>query len=271
MICLVIVFAGIELYLLFDLVKAKTHYGDIPIFELLQKSELVLKLAIFIVIAIGPFHFAFHFFKKIITYEFFPEKIKIEELLKEYFHRRFSTMKSTVKLNGSASVYDLQQNLSRQTLIFLEKFLKEQIGRHHYELSIFNDKDHPQIVCYFDSNNNEVPRSKRERDLDPDYYKKKGYEVIELLISPVTKPVIISSTAHHTKKYSFIDQHQQTYIKSTILYCFDIESPCALVITCDKPDVFHSSDEKISTLLAAAGLAIRGEYQIANLVQSYEP
>jgi len=62
MICLVIVFAGIELFLLFDMIKAKNHYGDIPIFELLQKSELVLKLVIFVIIAIGPFHFAFHFF-----------------------------------------------------------------------------------------------------------------------------------------------------------------------------------------------------------------
>jgi hypothetical protein len=148
----------------------------------------------------------------------------------------------------------------------MEKILRDEIGQHHYELSLFFDKDHPEIVCYFDSNNNETPRSRSERKLDPDYYKKQKYHVVELLLSPVTKPIMISKTDAPTVNYSFVDQHQKKFIKSTILYCFDIEAPRALVITCDKPDVFKETDQKITTLVTAAGLAIRGEYEIGNLI-----
>lgn len=243
-------------------------YGDIPIAELLNKSSLLLKLIIFFVVAIGPLGFSFNIFRKLITKEYLYQEINIEDHLKNYFHGRFSTLKSSRNPISKESLEKFQNNLSRQVLIFVEKILCEEIGKHHYELSVFFDKDNPEIICYFDSNKNEIPRSSNERKRDPDYYKKRRYQVVELLLSPVTKPFIIRQTDVAGVNYSFVDEHQKKYIKSSLLYCFDIETPRALVITCDKPDAFRESDLKIITLITAAGLAMRGEYELSNLIST---
>jgi hypothetical protein len=106
------VFAAIELYLFFDLLGAKDRYGDIPITELLSKSELLLKLIIFIVVAIGPFGFSFNFIRKVITKEYLTNRINIEDHLKDYFHRRFSALCSGNNPKNKEALDKLQNDLS---------------------------------------------------------------------------------------------------------------------------------------------------------------
>jgi len=261
-IVLVIACAAFEIYLIFDLIDTMKTYRGVPITETLTKSWLFLKILIFISIAIGPLGYGFGTFRKFVAKEF-TERINIEDSLKDYFHRRFSVLRS---VNNPINRETLQHDLSRQALIFLEQILCEAIGMNHYELSVFSNKDHPEIICYFDSNKNETPRSSQERKIDPDYYKKHKYEVVDLLLSPVTKPVVISRTEDPSVQYSFVDDHQKRFIKSTLLYCFDIDSPRALVITCDRAQAFSKEDHNFTKLVAAAGLAIRGEYEIGRII-----
>ncbi len=268
---LLLVFVVIEIYLIVDFVGVVHHYGDIPLPEMLSKSELLLKFILIIIVSIGPFGFSFHFFRKLVEKEYLSREFVVEEHLKKFFHHRFNLLKENNGIKRKEKVDGLAEKLSRQTLMFLENILSEYIGKHHYELSLFSDDDHPEIVCYFDSNNHEVPRSAKDRQEDPDYYKKKNYAVVDLLLSPVTKPIVHSITKARGVNYSFVDQHQKRFIKSTILYCFDVETPKVLVVTCDKDDAFNQEDGRILALITACALAIRGEYELGNLINSCLP
>lgn len=262
-VALTIIYAIIEIYLIIDLIKLAKQYATLTFTPFIV--QFLIKFVIVGFLAIGPFGYGYKIFKQLITKEYFLTEPIIENHLKDYFHRRFMTLRSEGKIKNTHSIEKLENELARHILTFLERTLRESVGINHYELSIFSNKDHPEIICYFDSNNNVTPRSCNERKTDPDYYKRKRYEVVELLSSPVNKLIIIGKTSHPDAHYSFVDEQQKRFIKSSCLYCFDSGTPRAIVITCDKEEAFQESNQKINTLIIAAGSAMLGEYELQKI------
>lgn len=137
----------------------------------------------------------------------------------------------------------INRQLISQYLILLESLLKKKLGNFHYELSIFCGKEEPEIVAYYDSSGNLVPRSQAKREENPRYYIESKYEVVELLNAPSSRSIIIDNVKKDEDKYSFTSPTQKKTINSTLLHCVESQWPAVLVLTCDKSSVLGNSKE----------------------------
>jgi len=158
-----------------------------------------------------------------------------------------------VKLSGKNEnqfIPDINRQLITQYLALLEGVLQQNLGKHHYELSVFCGAEFPEIISYYDTNRNTVPRSKVKREQDKNYYINKKYEVVELLRNPSTRTQYIENTLSHSEDYSFTSEEQKNKVRSTILHCVDINWPSVIVITCDKEKVLGANDEFREAFLA---------------------
>lgn len=178
--------------------------------------------------------------------------------LKNYFERRLDRAR-----NATAGQLDLVDEtfgaLIRETLWLTERTLREMFGPHHYELSVFIDKQHPRIAAYYDSDQNHRPRSAAERDENPTYYVDKKYEVVDLFEVRKGGVRIISDTGGHGYENT---PQQRDKIGSTILYCFDNERPAALVATCSKRAGFKEDDEDLCELMRVIAIVIRADLEL---------
>ncbi len=147
--------------------------------------------------------------------------------------------------------------------------LKEQLGGRHYEISIWTTPSEPKILAYYDSLNNARPKTDRQRNANPQFYRENNYEVIRLLDHPDNEMVI--KTRLSNSGYIYTDADQKDRIKSTVLYCFDVTRPAAIVLTSDAPDTFQGSRENIATeMVKYLSLAILGDLELLEPISAQQ-
>lgn len=153
------------------------------------------------------------------------------------------------------------EEVLRQCLHLIADCLKEYIGeKYYFEVSIFTDVQEPYIFAYYDTNGNNKPSSYVMRQNNPKYYIEKKYEVIELLKTPSSQIFIIPSTKEF--EYNFINKKQRKYISSQIMYCFHMESPYVLVITCNKAKAFNANDVILKNFVQNIGRILNSDILI---------
>ncbi len=181
------------------------------------------------------------------------------EHLREYFEARLSrtrdgTFHPPEKLKPTIAA------LLRGALQRTERVLREMIGPYHFELSVFAHKKQPRIVAYYDSASHEQARSAAEWTRNRNYYRQRGYAVVELLDNPTADLRIIPDTLR--ADYRHASDEQRKNIRSTVLYCFDVNRPAALVATCDRPRAFRRGYGSLEALLRTLGCAIAADLEL---------
>ena len=83
----------------------------------------------------------------------------------------------------------------------------------------------------------------------PTFYRDKNYEVMKLLQNPTSRPLVIEDTHSKKSNYSFTTQQQRSQVRSTILLCIDMNTPCALVITSDHKNAFLQGDDELISFI----------------------
>lgn len=203
-------------------------------------------------------------FAKITEQTFAKKDLVPEENLRNYFRGKNSFISSFKAVNrANRDVFVCQ--LVRELLRFLEELLRSWVGPYHYELSVFSNRDFPEIVAYYETGGQTVPRSHVARQQDPEYYKKMKYEVAELLEHPSPEVIYIPETESHDMRYSFVDESQRMRIKSTVLHCLSVDVPRALVVVCDRRRTLRE-DIRLTTLIQAMGVAIESEYLLGDKI-----
>jgi hypothetical protein len=139
-------------------------------------------------------------------------------------------------------VYATRQHLVTEILSFAEESLREWLPGTHFELCIFVDADQPLLFAYFDSNRQGAARSMQLREKNPYWYVENNYEVTKLLKEPTSHPKIIQNTADKRIGYFFASDQQRKQVKSTMLWCIDLKTPCAIVISSNARSAFRESD-----------------------------
>jgi predicted MPP superfamily phosphohydrolase len=184
------------------------------------------------------------------------------ETIKSYFERRLAALRNVKQYGPEMAV----ESLLREDLRFAERTLSRTLGSHHFELSLFSGGPEPNIMSYYDSAGHDYPRSREDRQRNPSYYRDKGYAVIELLDKQNNPMRILPETRN--RDYNFTSEEQVSAIGSTVIYRFSNDPPAALVITCDKQDVFKAEDTEITTFVRAAGMAFEGEMVCSSLLRT---
>lgn len=178
------------------------------------------------------------------------------------FTSKFSTYiekKNEILCNLQPSAYP--EEVMRQCLHLITDCLKEYIGKKHYfEVSIFTDISEPYIYTYYDTHGNNKPSSYMSRKKNPKYYIEEKYEVIELLNKPSSEIFVIPSTKEYT--YNFVNKKQKKHISSQLMYCFHMEDPYVLVITCSKSKAFDSNDFVLKNFIQSIGRILNSDILI---------
>lgn len=158
---------------------------------------------------------------------------------------------------GTVDEYAIRQRLVTEVLRFAVESLKDWLPGTHFELCIFVDGEQPLLFAYFDSNQESTARSMRYREENPLWYLEKDYEVTKLLRQPSSHPKIIQNTEDKRKQYMFASIHQRKQVKSTMLWCFDLDFPCAIVVTSNVKNAFRESDPEVVSFIKFIGSMAR--------------
>lgn len=153
--------------------------------------------------------------------------------------------------------YAIRQRLVTETLRFAEESLRGWLRGSHFELCIFVDREQPLLFAYFDSNHDRQARSMKYREQNPYWYVENKYEVLKVLAKPTSYPLIIQDTENERAHYSFTSTHQQRQVKSTILWCIDVGTPCAIVVTSNAKDAFRETDPEVTSFVKFVGNLVR--------------
>lgn len=171
---------------------------------------------------------------------------------------RFASERCRIIENARVSGEDIYRDkriLITNTLKFSEECLRGWIPGSHFELCVFLDQEQPLLFAYFDSNHDDTARSMREREGNPRFYVERGYEVSRLLQTPTSKPRILKDT---TKvNYVFTSNEQRAQLKSSILLCLDVATPCALVITSNSKSAFSEGESDVISFIKYIGETVR--------------
>lgn len=148
---------------------------------------------------------------------------------------------------GRHDAYLTRQLLVTNTLKFAEESFRNWLRGTHFEVSVFVDREQPLLFAYFDSNQDTKARTMGERERDPFYYIKRGYEVTKLLEQPTSQPRVVPYTEDKKAGYVFASEQQRSQIQSTLLLCLDVNTPCAIVFTSNAKGAFSVGNaEQIS-------------------------
>jgi hypothetical protein len=243
---LTIASAGLEVYIVVLLVSIREFDALKTVIAVLNGTGLA---------------FLFRLFLQVIRKEFLSGGSITENHLATFFGRRVDTVMRIPEIRSRGEYSSLTTHLSQENLRFFEDILRSCYGPHRYQLSVFTNSRHPEISCYYDSAGQHLPRSHQFRQQDPDYYRKQGYEVVDLLEAQARDYIVIPDT-HKSKRYSFVNQEQKSTIGSTVLFRFAIDNPGALVVVSDEPNLFQERDSRLYTMVSAVGLAIRLELML---------
>jgi hypothetical protein len=152
--------------------------------------------------------------------------------------------------------YQTRRSLIGNTLKFSEESLRGWVAGSHFELCVFVDQEQPLLFAYFDSNHDVNALSMKERERNPLFYVEKGYEVTKLLRTPTSYPRVINDTQAAKAKYVFTSAQQRKQIKSSLLLCLDVATPCALVITSNEKNAFHENDPDLMSFIKYIGASV---------------
>jgi hypothetical protein len=210
-------------------------------------------------------------FVKIVDLAFFTHRITPEQL------QRFAAQRN-VKLDNARQSGEgpelTRQNLIVNSLEFCEECLKGWAPGHHFELCVFVDRELPMLFAYFDSNGTKDAKSMPLRKANPRFYVEHGYEVVKLLQAPTSQPRVLSDTHDVEAHYAFISNQQRDQIKSTVLYCIDVTSPCALVVSSNERNAFKDSERELIAFIKFIGALVRYDLfqdDFARNVRAYYP
>ncbi len=160
--------------------------------------------------------------------------------------RQFSAERSRIIADVRHSgddEYVTRGKLITNTLKFSEQWLMGWVSGSHFELCVFVDREMPLLFAYFDSDQADKSRSMEQRARNPRYYIENRYEVTRLLQAPTSQLRILKDTSKG--EYAFASNYQREQIRSTVLMCPDVGSPCALVLTSNKKNAFREKDEDV--------------------------
>lgn len=149
--------------------------------------------------------------------------------------------------------YATRQHLVTEVLRFAEESLREWLPGSHFELCIFVDRDQPLLFAYFDSNHESTARSMRHREQNSYWYLENKYEVTKLLREPSSHPKIIQNTEDKKSHYFFTSAQQRKQLKSTMLWCIDLNTPCAIVVSSNAKNAFRESDPEVVSFIKFIG------------------
>jgi hypothetical protein len=149
--------------------------------------------------------------------------------------------------------YSNRQRLVTEILSFAESCLRGWVPGTHFELCVFIDAEQPILFAYFDTNHDNVARSMKNREQNPYWYVENRYEVTKLLANPSSHPRIIQDTAARKFQYSFASDQQRKQLKSTVLWCFDVGTPSAIVVSSNAKNAFRESDAEVTSFVKFVG------------------
>ena len=238
---LTVVSAAIEAWTIYRIVEA----GD---FEVLKVTVSVING--------GALAYLLRAFGRLVNKTFISKDLVDEEDLKGFFQNRLN------RINGYSNItpdnkHEVFQTLQQEVLRLTEDLLKKWLVADQFELSIFTNAEYPEITAYYETGGQSTPRSKHMRDQYPEYYITSGYKVVELLKDPTHKIIVIQNTDEPSANYKFLNEKQKEKIKSTLLYCFCLDTPRALVVVCDAPGAIDKNDSRLKNLINAVGMAIK--------------
>jgi hypothetical protein len=179
------------------------------------------------------------------------------DLLTGFFERRDQAIRSCYQARKHPS-FEL---LARPVLQLAEEFLQRELGSEHYELSVWMSPAEPEIAAYYDSSKNSRPRTYVQRLQDPQFYREKRYKVIALLDQPDPEPIVMTRLS--SSVYAYEGTTQREKVKSTVLYCFDLQRPAAMVLTSADPEAFSGSKRAtVVELIRCLSLAVRADLDL---------
>jgi hypothetical protein len=153
--------------------------------------------------------------------------------------------------------YQTRMQLVTNTLKFAEECLRGWVPGSHFEFCVFVDQQQPYLFAYFDSNHDVNARSMKDREQNPYWYVEKGYEVTKLLKAPTSHPRVLQDTSDAKLKYVFTSGQQRKQLRSSILLCLDVATPCALVISSNEKKAFPESDPEVLSFVKYIGSLVR--------------
>jgi len=237
------------------------------IYKIIDSGDISTFKAITSIVNLGALIFFIRAFAKLVNKTFIEKDFICEEDLKKFFRNRLDRINglSDITPENKAIVFN---NLLNDILRMTEEVLRNWLGDYQYELSVFADSEQPDIIAYYETGGQDIPRSKTERQTNPYFYKTSGYKVIELLENPTHEVLIISKTNDPQVNYKFLNQKQRERIKSTLLYSFCFETPMALVVVCDAPGAIDKKDRRLINFVNAVGLAMNFDCQLSKKIYS---
>jgi hypothetical protein len=243
-----IVCVGLEVYLVYSLVQREiTSIKTITTF--LNTTVLVL---------------ISRKFGEMISRTFLQSSIMPPDRLHRFASERCSIAENAIR--SHQDIYLARQNLVTNTLKFSEESLRGWVPGSHFELCVFVDQKEPLLFAYFDSNHDTTARSMSERERNPRFYVEKGYEVTRLLQTPTSYPRVLKDTHDAKANYVFTSNDQRKQLGSTILICFDVTTPCALVVTSNERNAFPEADPEVMSFIKYIGDSVRYDLIEGNFV-----
>jgi hypothetical protein len=229
------VFVSIEVYFVYSLIQKEVSNIKVVL--------TILNTGVIALFARG--------FWKLISKTFLESRIMPPDRLHRFASERCSIIENAYRSGQDA--YLTRQNLITNTLKFSEESLRGWVPGSHFELCVFVDQEQPLLFAYFDSNHDVAALSMKEREHNPRFYIEKGYEVTKLLQTPTSYPRILGNTHDKKAKYAFTSAQQRKQIKSSVLICLDVTTPCALVVSSNEKNAFPETDPEVMSFIKYIG------------------
>jgi hypothetical protein len=156
-------------------------------------------------------------------------------------------------INAGLDDYTTRQYIVTEILKFAEEFLHEWLPGSHFELSIFVDRDQPLLFAYFDSNHESTVASMQHREHNSYWYLENKYEVTKLFNKPSSHPRIIQNTEDKKNRYYFSSDERRKQLRSTMLWCIDLNVHCAIVVSSDVKNAFQEADPEVVSFIKFIG------------------
>lgn len=194
-------------------------------------------------------------FWEMISRNFLKSSITPPDRLHRFASERCSIVENARR--SSQDVYLTRRNLIENTLKLSEECLRGWLPGSHFELCVFVDQEQPLLFAYFDSNREATARSMKDRELNSYWYVEKNYEVTRLLRTPTSYPRVLKDTADAKANYVFTSNEQRKQVRSSVLICLDVTTPCALVVSSNEKNAFPETDPEVMSFIKYIGASVR--------------
>ncbi len=177
--------------------------------------------------------------------------------LKRLYLERLNSIPTQEPSVGEWQDEPVTNSLMKALLKFAADIITKLSSASNIELSIFHGSKEPRIICYYNSEGLDRPRSELERRKNKNYYRDKKYFAVEFMDKLPNYIEIIPDTSKDDR-FSHINDKQREKLKSVVVYVFCLETPCALVIASDKENTF-TSDDDMKALINSIGMSLHGD------------